>query len=194
MLEDDLVYALLLSNPTMNEDAIALFDLSGHGNLLSTALDETNLAAAAAVMAKQRLNGKHLNIRPKHLLVPQELAHAGHKLTESSEILQVGATDGVYGTANVLRRYGLQVVTESRLGVAGVVDPRTGTHYAGSATNWFLAAARRTIRKEYLSGTGRRPEVRSFVLNQGSWGMGFDIKFDFGAHIADWRGLLQGNA
>jgi len=41
----------------------------------------------------------------------------------------------------------------------------------------------------YLRGTGRVPAIRSFVLDKGQWGIGWDIKFDIGAKALDFRGM-----
>ena len=39
--------------------------------------------------------------------------------------------------------------------LAGCTDPETGTAYTGSATNWYLAGANRTVKVIYRAGTGR---------------------------------------
>ncbi len=61
---------------------------------------------------------------------------------------------------------------------------------AGAATKWYLSAGGpRTIRVAYRRGTNRLPVLRSYSLDQGQWGMGWDINMDIGAAAMDYRGL-----
>jgi hypothetical protein len=98
------------------------------------------------------------------------------------------------GTANVLQNI-LEMRVDQRISASGVVDPSTGTAYTGSATNWFLAAPPngRTIKVAYRQGTNRSPVLRSFVLSQGQWGIGWDINMDIGVAVVDYPGLYKGN-
>ena len=191
-LEDDAVVALLLSNPTLNSDGIAVFDASTHANLSSNALNETNLLAGLTAMAKQTYGGRPLNIRAAHLHVPQDLSFTAQKLVSSAEILQKGDTDATYGTRNVIADQNLRVMPEARLGAAGCVNPVNGAALTGSTTNWFLTAARRAVLLEFLQGSGRRPVTRSSMLTQGRFGINIDIKHDIGASWQDYRGAYKG--
>jgi hypothetical protein len=47
----------------------------------------------------------------------------------------------------------------------------------------------KTIEVGYRRGTGRAPTIRSFVLDKGQWGLGWDINFDIGAKALDYRGM-----
>ncbi len=47
----------------------------------------------------------------------------------------------------------------------------------------------RTIKIAYLTGTGRAPQSRTFTLDKGKYGMGWDVKMDVGGSAMDWRGL-----
>lgn len=184
-LRPDLVYSILLANPTMG-DGTALFH-SDHANTFTPVLGAPGLTTALVAMAKQTRGGRQLNLQGKHLIVPHDLRFTGRQLIHSAEIREAAAANG---TKNVLADEGLGIVSENRLGAAGVTDPSTGTKYTGSATNWILAAARRTIKVVYRAGTNRRPQVRRFVLDRGQWGIGYDINLDIGAFARDHRGLV----
>lgn len=185
-LRPDLVYSILLANPTMG-DGTALFH-SGHGNTDTDVLGPDGLKALITAMAKQTRGNRQLNLHGKHLILPHDLRFTARQLVESQEIREAAAANG---TKNVLADEGLKVVPENRLGVAGVTDPSTGTAYTGTATNWFLAAPRRTIKVVYRAGTNRTPQVRRFVLDRGQWGIGWDINLDIGAFARDFRGLQK---
>lgn len=195
-LRPDLVYYILLSNPTLNADSIAIFHSSSHGaNLLTGALNIANLEAARAVMAKQTMNGRTLNLNPRFLLCPQDLWGTAMQLLRSTEVRSTlaatsGGIGGQYGTDNYIRDLQLQLRVDNRMGVAGVTDPATGTAQAGTATNWALVGDRNTIEVGYRRGTGRRPVVRSFVLDQGQWGVGWDVNMDIGAKALDYRSMV----
>jgi len=197
-LRPDLVYAILLANPTLTATARALFNTTD-GNLGSTsALAADKLRAAVAAMMLVTENGVNLNLMPTHLLIPPSLKHLAYELTNSSQILiaRGGTTDTTVerGSSNALLADGLIPVADARL-ENGVVDPASGTTYSGSSTSWFLACAQaHTIEVAYLRGTGRAPQVRNFTLSEGRWGMGWDIAMDIGAKAMDWRGLRKTTA
>lgn len=189
-LRPDLVYGTLLANANMR-DSVALFHAATHGNLItSSALAKGTLQTAIAAMLKQTENGRNLNIQPRFLIVPVALKWTAMELINSALVVVTGSTDSVRGNYNALSSEPLQVVADSRLD-NGLTHPATGTAYSGSATTWFLSAAAsaHTIEVGYLRGTGRVPTVRSSVLNQGRWGLAWDVKMDIGAKALDWRGL-----
>lgn len=192
-LRPDLVYAILLANAALSDtgalfNATAITTAGGHANLTTAALATTALAAGIAAMGKQRIQKRPLNIRARYLIVPQELWETAQILTASQ--FRTSAN----GEVNPLADLMLDVRVDDRVGVAGVIDPVTGTAYAGLATNWFLTArpgenGAKTIEVGYLRGTGRAPQIRSFVLTQGQWGMGWDVNMDIGAKALDFRAM-----
>ncbi|MEM8493824.1 MAG: Mu-like prophage major head subunit gpT family protein [Planctomycetota bacterium] len=188
-LRPDLVYSLLLANPTLGEDAKAVFH-ADHGNLAGSgsALAAAALQTALTAMGSQRDNNVPLNIRGRHLIVPPDLTFTGRQLVSSAEVRGDGAANG---TRNPLQDESLQVVAEDRIGTSGVTSPDTGITYTGSSTNWFLAGSRRTIGVAFLRGTNRRPIVRQSSLQQGRWGLAADVKFDIAAYARDFRGLYK---
>jgi hypothetical protein len=197
-LRPDLVYAILLANPTLAETTGQLFNSTavstagGHANLQTGALTADTLQTSMVAMGKQYLgsgkNKKPLNINPEHIIVPGELRFTAEILVSSAERI-ISAASG--GTFNPLKGK-LQVHVENRVGALGVTDPRTGTAYTGTATNYFLASRPgRTIRVAYRKGTARGPQLRSYVLDKGQWGIGWDVNLDITAVALDYRGLLK---
>lgn len=195
-LRPDLVYSLMLENPTMTDtgavfNATATTTAGGHANLGTGALAAATLKAAITAMGIQRdANKSILNIEPRYLIVPSGLDWTAQELLSAASIAHLFAdsSDPVRTTENLIARKRLLPVMDDRIGATGVVDPRTGEMQTGSATNWFLAAGgSRSLRVAYLRGTGRRPVMRSYVLSQGQWGLGWDINLDIGAGFMDFR-------
>lgn len=185
----DLVISLLLANPTLNADSVAVFH-ADHANLgtSSTALATATLQAGITAMRKQRQDDRPLNIAPKFLLVPADLEFTAAILLKSAD--RTNASGGF----NPLKGLNIDIRADDRLGVAGVTDPRDQTARVGTATNWFLVGDPQrgpAIKVAYLAGTGRRPVLRPYVLDRGQFGLGWDVKFDFGAAIMDYRGLYK---
>jgi len=190
-LRPDLVYSELLANGNLS-DAVALFAVSTHANLTTAALASSALQAAVVAMAQQKYDGVRLNLRPNVLIVPPDLEFTARALLHSAELFIKGDTDGVAPSRNVIADLNLNLIVEGRIDAVGVTNPSSGTALTGSATNWFLAASpvsARTIEVGYLAGTGRAPQLRSFVLDKGQWGIGWDIKMDIGVAALDWRGM-----
>lgn len=191
-LRPELVYYILLANAALGADSVALFHTATHGNLgTGNALTASTLQVGLTAMAKQRQDGKNLNLQAKFLLVPQDLQFTAAILLKSAERV-ISASSG--GTFNPLINLNIDLRSDNRLGVAGVTDPITGTAQVGTATNWFLIASPSqapTVEVGYLAGTGRVPLIRSFTLDKGAYGIGWDIVFDIGAKALDFRGMFK---
>lgn len=85
-LLDTLPYALLLSNPTMTEDATALF-IAGHNNLFTAALSETSIDQNATAMGRQvDQNSIPLGIPLTYILVPLELRGVARRLEQAEKL------------------------------------------------------------------------------------------------------------
>ena len=193
-LRPDLFYSILLGNPTLLQDSKALFHVD-HNNDGTAAFDQAALKAAITRMALQQMNGVNLNVDPRFLIVASELAWDAAEFIKSATQIIAGSADRTRGTKNVLADLNLQVRSDGRIS-NGVTDPVTGTAHAGTATGWFLSAdprTARTIEIGYLAGSGRRPQLRSFNLDRGQWGIGWDIKMDIGAAAIGYRGLQKGD-
>lgn len=196
-LRPDLVYSILLSNPTLTATGRALFNTTD-GNYVASgsALANTTLRTACASFLLVRENDANLNLMPTHLIVPPSLLHTAKELVNSSQLIIAGTAGSVTerGSANPLQDWNLSIVADARL-ENGVVDPDSGTTNTGSSTTWYMASNQaHTIEVGYLRGTGRAPVVRSFTLDKGRYGMGWDICLDIGAKAMDWRGLRQTKA
>ena len=172
----DLVYSVLLANPVMDFDSVALFHAT-HGNLGTAALDAAALDAALAVVAGQisvDTAGRvvHVNRSGRCLLVPPALIGTARRLVRDLTL-----TDG----------QDIQVLAESRIGPSGLIDP-DGKTLTGSATGWFLVGdnSQPSIVLMALHGD-TLPTTRQFVLDRGQWGVGWDVKLDLGAKAADYR-------
>lgn len=199
-LRPDLVYSLLLENPSMTDggavfNATAVTSAGGHANLSTTALGSAGLKAAISAMVKQRLNrttknpGEQLNIRPRFLIVPAALEWEARALTASAALAKLFAdsSDPWYSQLNLLAQEGLRTVVDDRIGAIGVFDPRAKVTRTGTDTNYFLTqGSSRGLRVAYLRGTGRAPAMRSFILDRGQYGLGWDVKLDIGAAFTEW--------
>ena len=146
-------------------------------------------------MGTQQQDGVNLGLFPQTILVPHALKFTAKELVRSQLVVATGTTDLLIPNFNALVDEGLNVIADSRLD-NGVTDPASGTVHSGSATTWFMAArgGRHTIEVGYLRGTGRAPMLRSFVLDRGQWGIGWDVKHDIGAKALDYRGLHKSTA
>lgn len=188
-LRPDLYYSILLANAALGADSIALFH-SDHNNLsTSNALAALTLQAGITAVAKQTEDDVNLNLMVAFLLVPQDLFFTAEILLTSAERIISSASGG---TRNPLKDMNIEIRPDNRLSAAGVINPDTGAKVVGTATNWFLAINPNqgpTIEVGYLRGTSRRPVLRSFVLDKGHWGIGWDINHDIGAKALDFRGM-----
>jgi len=112
-------------------------------------------------------------------------------LINSSEVRGMSAQQG---TRNPVQDENLTLVSDSRLS-NGVTDPATETAQTGSATDWYVASSMgHTIEVAYLRGTGRAPQVRRKVLDDGEWGVSFDVKMDIGAKALDYLAMNKSEA
>lgn len=184
-LRPDLVYAILLANANLTATGRALFNATD-GNLdTGSALAASTLQAAITAIQTFQENSVNLNLMATHVIVPQTLRFTGRQLLRSAEL----GRDDEGPTMNPIVAENLTLVSDARLD-NGVTDPASGTAQTGSTTDWYtVAAAAHTIEVAYLRGTGRAPVVRSFMLDKGTWGMGWDVKLDIGAKALDWRGM-----
>lgn len=194
-LRGDLVYSILLRNPTMVQTALALFHAT-HGNLrTSSALTLANIKAAITTMQLLQENSVNLGIRATHVLVPPSLFHTAAEYLESPTTQIAGTAGSITERGTKNTAMGLaQVVSDERL-ENGLIDPDTETSLSGSATSWYVASTSvPTIEVGFLAGTGRAPRVETFTPQNGSWTLGWKIKHDIGAKAIDYRGLQKNTA
>ncbi|VVO20012.1 hypothetical protein PS712_04156 [Pseudomonas fluorescens] len=170
-LESDLVWAIVNSNPNMG-DTNALFS-SAHGNLSGTsdAIGVKSIGAAKKAMRLQKgLEGRLINVMPKHLIVPADQETAAEQYLSGV----------VYAAKTV------DTVPAGMRNLNPVVEPRL------TDTSWFLAADYNqvdTIEYCYLQGAqGVYLESREgFNVD----GVEVKARHDFAAKAIDWRGLYK---
>lgn len=202
----DLVYSIVMGNPTLSATSAALFSASQPGsqsNLVASggSLTSATLQAGMAAMFNFLENGIGLNLYPTHILVPMGLAGTAFNLLQGQNIALAGTSGSVTekGDLNPLAalqsKFGkIEVVTDQRL-TNGVTDPASGTSYSGSSTTWRLVSNMvPTIEVAYLRGAGRAPQVRQYMLDKGEWGIGWDVNLDIGAKALEWRGFYEARA
>lgn len=196
-LRPDMVYSLLLGNPTMGQDGKALFHVD-HGNLVASGagLSADTLEARKSAMAQQTSNGRLLNIMAQYLIVPESKHWTARTIVGSSELRNT-TSDLKYGTLNPAQG-SFTVVAEPRLDV-GVTDPSTlpsPTTHAGQPGAFFLATrnGRHGIEVGHLRGTGRAPVVRRYNLTEGRIGMGWLVIMYLGVKAIGYQGLQKASA
>lgn len=173
-LEGDIVYAILMDNPTM-ADGQPLFHAS-HGNLGTAAvINEASISAALkSFTAMKGADGAPIRLMPRYLIVPA----AGPRLLEAQKLV-ASVTAGKTQDVNVFAG-AFEIITDPRLIPTSGQDP------------WFLAADPAmvdTVEYAYLEGQeGVYTETR-----QGFEVDGTEIKarHDFTAKAIDWRGLYK---
>jgi hypothetical protein len=180
-LRPDLVYAILLSNPDM-QDGDPLF-ATARSNLDETgaAMDATHIKEGLTRMALMQENGVNLNLEATHLVTAKTLLFAAQQVLNSAEVREPSATGG--GTKNPLQGFIPKIESDSRID-NGVIDPDSGTTIAGDPTAFFLVAGNNpTIEVGYRQGSGRAPKVTTWKKagEDGMWGMGASVNMDIGA-------------
>ncbi|MEM1208441.1 MAG: hypothetical protein AAGI54_04160 [Planctomycetota bacterium] len=196
LIRPRLVWYTVLSNPNLN-DGGALFNNNpvtptgnGHANLTVAPLSPEAIKAGIVAMRKQRIKGQPILPRVKHLMVPIDLDDPAREYVQSRQILIDGNTSGVVrGDRNTLADVGLNIVSTDYLGEAGVVDPVTDTEITGSATNWFLAGERRTVRVGYVRGQRTPTTSQKVTMGPDRYGFDFGTKLDVGVAAEDFRSM-----
>lgn len=174
--ETDLVYGVLVNNPSL-ADGVALFH-ADHGNVVTGAsgLDVGSLASARLKMRKQTgvSSDAPINVVPRFLIVPAALETTAEQLLAS--LVDPSKSNDTINPAFVR---GLELVVDSRLD-------------ADSETTWYMAATPGqvdTITRAYLAGAGRP----SYETKDG-WevdGMSVKARLEVAAVPVDYRGLVR---
>lgn len=174
--EANLILNLLLSNPVMGEDGVALFHAT-HGNLSASpaALGDAGAGVTALSEARQALRGMKaldgktpINATPKFLLVGPE------QETEAEQLLSDLAA-ATWGDVNPFA---------SKLSL--LVEPRI------TDNQWYVfadPAVMPVLEYSYLS-SAQGPQMAS----REGWdvlGMEFRVVLDFGCGAIDWRGAFK---
>lgn len=174
MMESDIVWALITSNPTMGADSTALFH-ANHGNYTSsgTVITQTSLGVMRALMRVQKnvQSIEFLNVEPRYLAVPAAIETVALQQTSNQFVPQQGSNINTFKNMNV------------------IVEPRLD---AASTTAWYAfadPAQVAIIEYAYLAGQeGVHTEMRvGFDVD----GVEMKVREDFGAQILDWRGCYK---
>ena len=180
----DVAYALLTGNPTLNQDATALF-AAGHNNLGTTgAISETTLDEFGKLMAAQTSpapktgeTGATLNISPKYLLVPRALLMSATKAIRTVTAPVQGTNTG---DLTVNTQFGVwEPVWDNRLDADSVTE-----YYALADQNMFD-----TAEVAFLDGVDE-----PFLDSQDGWstdGVEYKVRIDAAAAIRDFRGMCR---
>lgn len=176
-LDDDLVYAVLIANPTMAEDSVAMIH-STHSNLNSGsagALAAAKLSAMRASMRQQTdvartgHTTRRINVRPSFLLVPEALADSAAQLIAS--MVDITASNNTPNLAF------LKTLTP-------VADPRLD---ADSAVAYYLTGDRNRspVKRVVLRGF-ERPTVER-IDGTTIDGVTYKLRHASGAFASEWR-------
>lgn len=182
----DVVYAALLTAGTggfgqsMDEDSQILFH-ADHANYVASgsgaAPSEATLNTARTAMVNATdPNGRKVAARPRFLLHGSALFSTVRKVLASQELQSVtvdGATGATVlsGSVNSVQAMNLAPVEEYRL----------------NATEWILAAARRTVEVAGVGGPVTPRAEQSMVSNVP--GLTYELSMPFGVAALDYRGL-----
>ena len=170
----NLVYAIVNTNPLM-QDGAALFS-SAHGNLAGSAAapSAATIGAARSAMARQKDDAgltTGVGIRPKFILVGPEL------LDSTNTVLRAEYLPGDPGFQPNYVRGAVEPISDGRL----------------NASSWFLAAdpaLTDTIEVSYLDGN-----EEPYLDEKQGWnvdGVEYKVRIDAGVKALHWRGLYKG--
>ncbi|POW59841.1 peptidase S14 [Candidatus Pantoea alvi] len=170
----DLVYAILVKNPQLSTDNIALF-ADSHANLLTkAAMDVASLDKARQMMRRQKEGERHLNIRPAFVLVPTAMESTASQVIRSTSVKGADINAGII---NPVQNFAT-VIAEPRLDDA-------------SQNTFYLAAAKGsdTIEVAYLNGvdTPFIDQMEGFTSD----GVTTKVRIDAGVAPVDYRGLVK---
>jgi hypothetical protein len=159
---------------------------------------------ATALMGKQRLRNRVLNLRPRFIIAGTDMQVALNRLYAPQNLNVTVSGSGTVYNPDTPNKDSTQVVIDGRLDPLGCFDNDSGRTYypytttgttAGRSGTAFLVArpgeqGAKTIEVGYLRGSGRAPRIRAFILDRGQYGMGWDVSMDIGTKILDFRGLV----
>lgn len=190
--QNNLVYSVLTSNPTMG-DGNALFSSShASGDNTSGSAAAPAVATLNAGFLKMRKQigltaGAVLNIEPRYLIVPVNYEATAMQLLGSFSDPAVGGNAA--GNSNTLNIYG---PGGQRKTLTLVAEPLLD---AASSTNWYLAADSSqvdTVEITFLQG--EESPVIDTEEDFDTDTYKYKIRQTMGAKAIDWRGLFRNSA
>lgn len=186
-LRPDLVAALLMSNPNLQQTGRALFNTTDGNSATGKALARATLSEMIARLLKVKDGDATLNLKMSHLVVPPELMDLAIQLCYSANL----SNDSGSGEINPLKKYGITPVTDARFS-NGLIHPITEQALVGSDNTYYgMSKDGRTIEVNYLQGAGRVPVVRTETLTGGEFGLVIDVKHYIGVNPLDFRAMQR---
>lgn len=188
----DLIYYLLMSNPAMVSDSVAMFH-ADHKNLItSNALGTDGMSASIAAFRVQTdIAGKTISMDPRVVLIPPALETVAKGLWLSDLLRTTGfATSDAVSTLNNVHKSVLDPVVEARLSNATFPNYSTSTWYPMA----LPSAGAGNVEVVFLNGV-QTPVIERF--NPGPnyvGGVIFQMYFDAGAAPKDFRGVQKNTA
>lgn len=161
------------------------FFSDGNNNALTTALGETGLGSAVALMRRlTNEEGEPLAVTPKYLVVPPELETTADGLFASNNVVIAGDTDTSRTSGNVFAGKYEPVV----------VPHLSNSNYTGySLTRWFLLADPSTVAAfavAFLDGR-RTPTIETQDADFNTLGIQMRGYHDFGSAQVDSSGGIM---
>ena len=212
----NVVYAILLSNPTLGQDGYSVFDATHHNNVITGQITDFGAGVASAnpgpiqdaasAMGKQRLRNRVLNLRPRYIIGGTDMQVAFNRLYAPQNLNVTISGSGTIYNPDTPNKDTTQVVCDGRLDPLGCYDndttktfyPYTTTGTTAGRSGMAILAARpgeqgaKTVEVGYRIGTGLRLRIRAGIFREGEgrWGMSWDVNLDIGAKTLDFRGLV----
>lgn len=173
----DLVYNILINNPLMTQDGVALFDLAAHANEGTPAAPTLESVEEARVgMGLQKdPAGVTTGLRPTLMMVPLELQGTAIQLTQAE-----------YDPASTAGTLAPNTVRETYMPVA---DHRLS---ANSAQEWYMSSnpnVSDALIVGFLNG-----QSAPFLDSMNGWtvdGVEYKVRIDAAAIPGDYRGLWR---
>lgn len=175
---DKQVYSILFNNAKIY-DGVNLFD-NKHNNLVTTGEKPSQMAIQAMILQMQKQKdpfGEPIYMTPQHIIVP-----VGYEFDLAVILRSAQVTGSNNNDVNPLYNYPLNIVQTP------VLNALAGTN----AVPWFMVAnnmSARSIQVDYLNGV-QTPTVRR-MESPGTLGFVWDIYFDWGISVRDFRGMIK---
>lgn len=185
----DYLYGTGGAGPTMTEDSVSLFDVSTHGNYLTSggaAPSSTTIdAGVLAMMTRPKLKAnpadatEYTGIMPRFLLVPPKHKGAAERTVYSPTYPVATYPAGVYNAYAASGSTPLVVVTSAYLGSL-------------DADGWYLLAdpmSIPTIVRLTLNGNESPYIEQDIGRGKDPLGLSFRCYYDWAFMAGDWRGM-----
>ncbi len=178
------------AGPTMNQDSIALFDVSTHGNYVTSSGGAPSVARFevgrnALATRTDPNNGLPLNIQPKYWLGPSALVTTA-KVLVASEKDPLGTTSATGGATTPNPFYNaLTVIGEPYL------DGLTSGSRKGNIA-WYLIADQNlhdTVEVAFVGG-----QQSPYLESRDGWtvdGVEYKVRIEAGVAALDWRAMFR---